>query len=298
MSGDEAICRSCGSARAKYLGRIPESALFAGRRLPQPLPGGSLWRCLTCQFVFRHPLLPDHQYVDLYRQGSLNIWDSEQAREDFRLVRDYLSGLGDAPRSLVDIGCYTGQLLRSLPRSIRGVGVEASREAAAVAVAAGVPIVAESLDEFLNQPGRFDVITACDFIEHLPNPLEFLRQMRAHLRPGGLLVVTTGDCDTWLWQWSGSRYWYCQFPEHISFIGSRWVQSQPRAADFRLTTLTRFNYLGGGLHLPRILAAVANQLSPDFYGLLRRLAGRPRGGDVPPGNGALRDHMLCVFEAA
>ena len=43
-------------------------------------------------------------------------------------------------------------------------------------------------------PIQFDVIFAGDLIEHLPNPGLFLDRVRAHLKPGGRLILTTPNC--------------------------------------------------------------------------------------------------------
>jgi len=43
--------------------------------------------------------------------------------------------------------------------------------------------------------GRYDAIVCCEGIEHFGNPEIFFRSTRAHLTPGGLLVVTTPN--TW-----------------------------------------------------------------------------------------------------
>jgi SAM-dependent methyltransferase len=290
-------CRTCGAAGTKLLGALPNGRVFAGQRLAEELPGGNLWRCPECGFVFRHPLLSSDVYVDMYKNGSLGLWDSEQWREDFRLVRGQIMLLGNVSLDVVDIGCYTGQLLASLPRSFRTFGVEPSKEAARIATTNGVTIVADSLSEFGFADASYDVITACDVIEHLPNPLEFLCELRRKLKPGGRIVITTGNCDAWLWRLLGSNYWYCRFPEHISFIGSEWVGKMTTRAELRLLRTISFNYRGGGTKLSRVLATFVSRLSPDLYATLRGRKSDTNDGAVPPGIGAIRDHMLCVFEA-
>lgn len=41
------------------------------------------------------------------------------------------------------------------------------------------------------EPGSFDVVCAVEILEHVENPLQALRNFRAILKPGGLLVVST-----------------------------------------------------------------------------------------------------------
>jgi SAM-dependent methyltransferase len=290
-------CRTCGASDAKLLGALPDGRIFAGQHLANALPGGSLWRCPACGFAFRYPLLGERVYEDLYRNGALGIWDSEQRREDFRLIREQILLMGSAQLDVADIGCYTGQLLTSLPQSCRTFGVEPNKEAARVASDRGVTIIAESMDQFVAAGTTYDVITACDVIEHLPNPLQFLAELRRKLKPGGRIIITTGNCDAWLWRSLGSKYWYCRFPEHISFIGTEWVGKMAFRAQLRLTRAISFNYRGGGTNIARVVATLLNRMSPGLYEWLRRRRGNRDDGAVPPGIGAIRDHMLCVFEA-
>jgi SAM-dependent methyltransferase len=241
--------------------------------------------------------LPLERYEELYRQGGLGVWDGHEHREDFRLIRDYLAPSQGQSLDVLDIGCYTGDLLTSLPRSFRIFGVEANAEAAKRATARGVSIVAETVEAFSGTDRKFDVITACDVIEHVPRPLEFLAILGSHVRPGGRVIVTTGDCDAWLWRLVGAGYWYCYFAEHISFVGSRWVSDMPTRAGLRLTSLTHFNSLGGRIGVARLAATALARWAPSLFRVVRRsLLPASDADEVPPGRGASRDHLFGVFE--
>jgi 2-polyprenyl-3-methyl-5-hydroxy-6-metoxy-1,4-benzoquinol methylase len=290
-------CRTCGGESVRHVGKLPEVSEFAGRRLGSELPGGDLWRCSLCGFVFRSPLLADDTYQHLYRTGALDVWDTEQRREDFRLIRHYLQGFDANSIDILDVGCYTGQLLASMPKTFRLFGIETNKQAALVAASKGITVIAETVQELGGSSGRYDVITACDVIEHVANPLDFLKRLRALLKPGGQVLVTTGNCDALLWQVFGARYWYCFFPEHISFIGSRWIQTLPQQVNLKLIKFTSFNYLGGALSLKHLVLAALYRFSPELRKFLLRLFGRSTVNGVPPGSGATKDHMLCVFEA-
>jgi SAM-dependent methyltransferase len=235
-------------------------------------------------------------YERLYRTGGLDLWDSEHHREDIRLIRQQLAPFEGDRLEVVDIGCYTGQLLSSLPRSFRLYGVEPNIGASRVAATRGISVLATTVDDFALMGEKYDVIMACDVIEHVPDPLTLLRQLGGRLKGAGRLIITTGNSNAWLWRIMGANYWYCRFPEHISFVGTEWVQIMPARAGLKLIELELFNYRGGSINLPRILAAFLHKISPKTYRALRDSRTDADVTNNPPGNGATRDHMLCVFE--
>jgi 2-polyprenyl-3-methyl-5-hydroxy-6-metoxy-1,4-benzoquinol methylase len=94
--------------------------------------------------------------------------------------------------SHLDIGCSTGALLSVSGERLetdRRVGVEpgdAHRELAMRAVS-GASIYAGLAD--VPNLGPFDLITASHVLEHLHQPVTFLRALRTRLHPEGLLLV-------------------------------------------------------------------------------------------------------------
>jgi SAM-dependent methyltransferase len=272
-------CRTCGSPHTTRIGPLPDVDLFAGQRLPASLPGGALWRCGACGFVFRAPLLEPEAYAALYAGGGTEVWEPHAEREDFRRVR---AAIGETPQAVLDVGCYTGDLLATLPPACRRFGVEPNPGAAARAAARGVTIVAPQWDELDDR--RYDVIVSCDVIEHVPDPRAFLAALARSLAPGGRLMITTGNPEAWPWRLAGAQVWYAWFPEHISFVGPRWLQRMAPEAGLRVQQLDTFWHDGA----PG-LAARARALAATL--VWRAAARRPRllGGGIAP------DHLFCIL---
>lgn len=288
-------CRTCGSASLTCVGKLPDTSAFAGRQLSEQLPGGSLWHCSSCGFAFRFPVMSDDTYTDLYGNGSLNVWDVEQRRTDFDLIRNYLDTYRRGYKSIVDVGCYTGQFLASLSDVAR-YGVEPSVQAAKIATSRKICILARTIDEFASTTGFYDIIVACDVIEHVANPLQFLQQLAQRLAPSGHLFVTTGNYDSFLWKLTGAKYWYCYYPEHISFIGPRWIGRVQGKLGLRVCEVVPFNYIGRGFNLKQTIASLLFAWNRPLFRLIRSRGGRIDETDVPPGCGATKDHILCVFQ--
>jgi SAM-dependent methyltransferase len=121
------------------------------------------------------------------RQAAAGIAGGElQAR----LLRPLL---GDA-RSVLDFGCGGGFLLDVLRRTIPEVsGVEPNPVARAACMTRGLEVHA-SLADLTGR--RFDAVVSNHCLEHVPYPIEALRQMKACLADRGLLVLAL-PIDDW-----------------------------------------------------------------------------------------------------
>ena len=66
--------------------------------------------------------------------------------------------------------------------------------------------------------GEVDVITLFDVIEHLPQPRETLALCSRHLKPGGVIVLTTGDFAALTARWAGAKWRLMTPPQHLWFF--------------------------------------------------------------------------------
>jgi SAM-dependent methyltransferase len=174
--------------------------------------------------------------------------------------------------------------------------VEPNPGAAKIAASREITILAKTVDEFASTTGLYDIIVACDVIEHVENPLQFLQQLSRRLAPSGQLLVTTGNYDSWLWRLTRAKYWYCHFPEHISFIGPRWLRKLSGKLELKICKIVHFNYSVHGFSLKQMIASLLFAWNRPLYRLIRTRAAMSGESDIPPGCGAIRDHMLCIFQ--
>lgn len=235
-------CRQCGEQSVSDIGVLPVCSTFAGRLLDKPWSGGNLRRCRTCALVFRDPVAAEAEYETLYAQAPSTVWVSTRSRGDQALVSELVDRHSTGAMDVLDLGCYTGSLLQSLDGRIRKYGVEASTAAAAIAQSHGVEIIAGSMRDLDQVDRRFDVVIAVDVIEHVPNPNAFIERMLELSRPGGLVVISTGNADAWPWRLAGTAYWYTEFAEHISFISASWAKRCAVLQGVRLEFLRQFSY--------------------------------------------------------
>ena len=107
--------------------------------------------------------------------------------------------VADSPRkSLLDVGCgygFTVDLWRTV-MSGAAAGCDIEEYAERGAQALGAAIYRGHLDECPELAGRqFDIVYACEVIEHVPDPDAFLAMLARRLAPGGVLALTTPNAS-------------------------------------------------------------------------------------------------------
>ena len=59
------------------------------------------------------------------------------------------------------------------------------------------------------------MVAMFDVLEHLRNPLADIRYASNLLQSNGLLIISTGLLDTWIWAWLKGEHWFFQSLKHI-----------------------------------------------------------------------------------
>jgi len=292
-------CPCCGDLDLCKLGELHDSDRFAGARLTRKLPGGGLYRCQRCRLKFRYPTHDAGAYSALYDNDAIETWPADSVRPDWNLIVDHVLKQLPAGGRVLDFGCYSGGLLGRLGPKFDRYGVEINRAAAAHASGLIHGPVWASLDA-MPADLRFDVIIAADVIEHMQNPRDLINTLSAWLSDDGILIVTTGDADNFLWNRFGSNWWYCFYPEHIVFVSRKWLDYLVATSDLVLVRCHSFRY-----QHQAVLRRIVDTCSAFWYGLhpvsylgfiaqLRRVLGRPDVTSVP-GNGISADHLFIVL---
>jgi 2-polyprenyl-3-methyl-5-hydroxy-6-metoxy-1,4-benzoquinol methylase len=289
-------CAYCGGSDVVYLGDLPDSHWFAGRHLNVALLGGALFRCKICKLKYRSPIPEPVELSHLYDNQTHDTWPVTQGRPDWHRIAGYIFTHLPNEARVLDFGCYTGGLLDMLGARYERHGIEINSAAASSAQKHGNLTIWRALDD-LPKTMKFDAIILCDVIEHMSDPGSFVHQLSERLQRNGRMIISTGDAENRLWNRFGANWWYCFYPEHISFISRSWLTYFLKDSNLTLEASENFRYY----RLSRMRYLVDAVLT-YFYGwapnLYLRLARALRGTtdiESVPGNGISKDHLLVVL---
>ncbi len=236
-------CPCCESDSIKLIGSIPDVDFFAGRSLSFILKGQSLYKCNKCNFCFRYPRMQKDKMDELYRLGDESTWapiDGEK-RIDWDIASRWVNSSG-LSKKVLDIGCFSGDFLKSIGNSAVLFGIEINQKAVNLAKKNGVNIVGDDFSALELIDGRFDVVTSFDVIEHVYNPKSFLRKLANVTKPNGEIIISTGNTMALSWRLMKSRYWYCANAEHISFISPKWCQKVVKECGLQIEKVEFFSH--------------------------------------------------------
>lgn len=174
----------------------------------------SLSLCSDCGFVFHDPRLDDADMTTLYnkfrdasfRQETPDEYfdritglPAEQS-ENYAKVQWIKKNLGSkVPGKMLDIGCGGGVFMHTLTQYIpgwQGYGIEPTIAFAELAARRlGRPVLAEPYRPGLFPGVKFDLITINQVLEHMADPVGFLRGVQAELADGGHIYLEVPDVE-------------------------------------------------------------------------------------------------------
>ncbi|MBF0613912.1 MAG: class I SAM-dependent methyltransferase [Magnetococcales bacterium] len=145
-----------------------------------------------------------HEAPDIY---DLNYYNSERyrntnARQAYiqhiaAHMEQALTNHPVAGRKLLDIGCATGDFVSwASAAGWEAEGVDISEDAVAEGCARGLPLRQQDLTGLPTEGHRYDVVTAWDLLEHLPDMSLLLSVARSILTPQGVLVLKTVSSES------------------------------------------------------------------------------------------------------
>jgi SAM-dependent methyltransferase len=201
---DASSCPLCGNGETA---RFFPSCFDTGRRL-------EIRECDRCQVAWQWPRVhagieESAKYFDAAYERNDAYFNNDAKETICTLYLDYLDGIVEDRGRLLDLGAGFGSFVNAArDRGWDAIGVEPSATGARRAKNQfpNIEIIHGALED-VPADLTFDVITMWDVVEHLDDPMDLLRQAGGRLRPGGLLVVETGNYESAERSQAGLDWW-------------------------------------------------------------------------------------------
>lgn len=261
-------------------GNTASSAIDSCMTVPNPCPlcGNSdvqpvlrknnyqLARCAACGLLHVNPPPTAAELEAHYQNPAYFEGESDQGYRDYADMRKALqphfarrlkaiARLGGTSGRLLDFGCAAGYFLETARAGGWEIaGVELARDMAARAAQMLGISIPEHLEALEGKP--FDVITLWEVIEHVPDPVALLAALRARLRPGGLLMLSTPNNGHWQALREPERWEAYRPPSHLIYFDRRTLADALRRAGFEQITIT------GTMPLPALPSPVRRLTEP------------------------------------
>ena len=209
---------------------------------------GTGWQCPACGY---EPLLsgemlafapegaaettgfrPEH-FVELASIEENNFWFAARNRLIVRALKRWAPGA----RSMLEIGCGTGFVLRAIDVAFPGMRLSGTE-----VLVAGLPYAAKRVPRatLMQMDARaipfereFDAIGAFDVLEHIDEDETVIQQVWRALRPGGVFVITVPQHK---FLWSRQDEYAC----HVRRYEAGELRSKLARAGFKVRYLTSF----------------------------------------------------------
>ncbi|MEM7306021.1 MAG: class I SAM-dependent methyltransferase [Planctomycetota bacterium] len=245
----------------------------------------SVVTCNDCGLTYVTPRLKDGHLIDeVYNEG---YWSSNAAKDrgytDYRAdaplyLKTYRRRISvvrrhfPQPARVLDVGCAAGYFLQVMQEEGWDVtGVEPSdaiRPQAAEKLGAD-NVRAGLLHEQGFEDDSFDLVTMWDVIEHIPDFIAALEEVRRILKPGGKMLIETQNVNSRAAKVLGKKWQHYKHAEHIYHFNPKTLGVALDRAGFRI--LENTPSLGGKYVSMGFLSERAGRLHPALSALLSPL---------------------------
>jgi 2-polyprenyl-3-methyl-5-hydroxy-6-metoxy-1,4-benzoquinol methylase len=188
--------------------------------------GCEIWQCERCGLgrAETSTFDPKSYYTADYFSGRCGDGYSDYRGAEPVLRREFARSIDFIHRfirsgRLLDLGCAYGFFLKEARCYFAVFGIELAEHAAASCRETGLNVLSGVANESnMERIGEVDVITMFDVIEHLPQPREVLALCYRYLKPGGIIVITTGDFASIAARWAGAKWRLMTPPQHLWYF--------------------------------------------------------------------------------
>jgi SAM-dependent methyltransferase len=142
---------------------------------------------------------------------------------------------------VLDIGCWEGQQLEHFMKTgWKCVGTELNKRAANVAISKGIEVHQISIREFFRrfEGEKWDVINTAYILEHIPNPFDFLINLKSKLDKDGIIIIEVPNDFSpfqlaYITEHNIEPYWIA-LPDHLNYFDRQGIENLVKRAGFSI----------------------------------------------------------------
>lgn len=210
--------------------------------------GFTLVKCRSCGLLYVSPRPEEKDILEAQKygvhKGDYTIHTTGRLLryripEYVKILRDLYGphwNLGSG--TWLDVGCGNGEFMLALKEytkeGIHVVGIEPNIKKQERAQSLGLKV---SFFDLNLSEEQFDWISMLNVFSHLPNPPEFFLILRRHLRPGGELLIETGDAACFS---PDQIFKPLNLPDHLSFASESILRNLLSNAGFRVLEVRKY----------------------------------------------------------
>lgn len=213
----------------------------------------SLYECKECKCRFFDPKEHKISISEIYEKLGKN----KELKGEFKKskywanqIRRITNLLVSKLKSILDVGCGTGDFLMHWDDSVVKEGIEISKAKAQIARERGL-VIYNDFFENVELNSKYTVVTCYAFLEHLIDPLAALNKLGKIVAFGTILVIMipTYECfKRWMIDTFTSIRWHMYSPpEHLNLFSKQFLDRYLAKNNFKL--VDRY-WTSGGMFNP------------------------------------------------
>jgi 2-polyprenyl-3-methyl-5-hydroxy-6-metoxy-1,4-benzoquinol methylase len=188
-------------------------------------------------------------YDSMREYENKHFWYVARQEIVISLIKKYLS---NKAVNILDYGCgsgYISEAVINLNQSLVVTSADHNEQALSHCRERSLPHVVDLRVEKLI-PGSYDLILCLDVIEHIENDVEFMDNLRALLRPDGIMLVTVPAYE---FLWSGEDY----VSNHVRRYTLEGFKKKIKKTNLNIEKISYFNFL---LFVPIVIHLILSRL--------------------------------------
>jgi 2-polyprenyl-3-methyl-5-hydroxy-6-metoxy-1,4-benzoquinol methylase len=182
-------CPVCGTVQSRVVTQLTHFQFYTDSVARPKRVNVVVCQCLQCYAIFLNPCYSQYGFAMLFAEAGQS-YGTQRGPEQIQWLHSH--GLLEPGQCVLDAGCYDGRFLSLIPPEIAKVGVDIDAPAIEVGRAKygsqGIEFILGDFESFQCRQAP-DVITMFHVLEHLPRPVDVLRNLRRSSKAKTRLVL-------------------------------------------------------------------------------------------------------------